>query len=179
MGRVRSLVRWVVIGRRDGARASLRRATGCLTWLDRPKTSAAAPERSPLEPAAAPERSPEADPKPVPPTWRRLARADELPVGSVTEVAAGDRTLAIANVDGSLYAVDSTCPHAGGPLGEGQLAGHTLTCPWHGRSYDVRTGRSAIGESESVPTYPLSVSGGVVYLLPSAALRETSGASAE
>jgi nitrite reductase (NADH) small subunit len=160
---VRRWVRWAVVGRRDGIRASLRRTVGCFTWLDTPLAA-----RRPAEPASGSplERGDTAAsaPSPVSSSWTRLARVDELPVGRVTEVAAGDRTVALANVDGQLYAVDSTCPHAGGPLGDGQLAGCTLTCPWHGWSYDVRTGRSTVDENVKVATFPVEVVDGVAYL---------------
>jgi Ferredoxin subunits of nitrite reductase and ring-hydroxylating dioxygenases len=37
--------------------------------------------------------------------------------------------VAICNVDGTIYAVDNTCPHAGGPLGEGSLDGELVNAP--------------------------------------------------
>jgi nitrite reductase (NADH) small subunit len=156
---VRRWVRWAVVGRRNGIRASLRRTVGCMTWLDRSPAA-----HRPAEPPAEHTDLLQPAPTPVSSGWTRLARLDELPVGTVTEVAAGDRTVALVNVDGRLYAVDSTCPHAGGPLGDGQLSGCTLTCPWHGWSYDVRTGRSTVDENVKVATFPVEVVDGVAYL---------------
>lgn len=52
------------------------------------------------------------------------------------------RALCIANVDGTICALDGTCPHEDGPLGEGTLEGGRVVCPWHAYSYDVRTGRT-------------------------------------
>ena len=52
--------------------------------------------------------------------------------------------VAIANVDGTLHAIDGLCPHQGGPLGTGALCGTTLTCPWHGWQFDVATGRHRV-----------------------------------
>ena len=40
----------------------------------------------------------------------------------------------------TVYAVDNTCPHAGGPLGEGHLEGPVVECPWHGWQFNVQTG---------------------------------------
>ena len=37
-------------------------------------------------------------------------------------------------------ALDNTCTHRGGPLTEGEISGHEVTCPWHGARFDVRTG---------------------------------------
>ena len=38
------------------------------------------------------------------------------------------------------FAVDNTCTHRGGPLAEGEVSGHEVTCPYHGATFDVRTG---------------------------------------
>jgi nitrite reductase/ring-hydroxylating ferredoxin subunit len=57
-------------------------------------------------------------------------------------VRAGERWLALANVDGELYALLNECPHLGGPLGKGELEnGAELVCPWHHWRWDVRSGR--------------------------------------
>ncbi|MFN3682179.1 MAG: Rieske (2Fe-2S) protein, partial [Nitrospira sp.] len=48
--------------------------------------------------------------------------------------------VALFNVDGTFYAIDNTCPHAGGPLGEGRLDGTIVECPWHGWKFDVTSG---------------------------------------
>ena len=58
--------------------------------------------------------------------------------GIVAEVTG--QTLAVFNVDGVFHAIDNTCVHRGGPLGEGELKGAIVTCPWHGWQYDVTTG---------------------------------------
>ena len=152
MGRVRSTVRWVLVGRRDGVRARIREQLGLFTWLDRgsppPATAAPAPPA-----AAASDRV-------------RLLSLDELPEGQVVEVVAGDRTLALANAGGTVYAIEGTCAHAGGPLGDGTLEGCSLTCPWHGWSYDLRTGQSSVDPSVHLQTYPVRVADGAVWLEP-------------
>jgi NAD(P)H-dependent nitrite reductase small subunit len=76
--------------------------------------------------------------------WTRLTRADDLPPGTAKEVVAGDRVIALFNVDGTFYALDGVCPHQGGPLGQGLVEGCVVTCPWHGWQFDVRTGQHQI-----------------------------------
>lgn len=51
----------------------------------------------------------------------------------------------VCRLDGVLCAVQAACPHRGAPLAEGTLDGAILTCPWHGASFDVRTGRRVRG----------------------------------
>jgi nitrite reductase/ring-hydroxylating ferredoxin subunit len=76
--------------------------------------------------------------------WIPIAAAGDCPPGTCIERVAGDRIVAVANVDGRLHALDGLCPHQGGPLGRGTLHGTTLTCPWHGWQFDVTTGRHCL-----------------------------------
>jgi nitrite reductase/ring-hydroxylating ferredoxin subunit len=74
-------------------------------------------------------------------------------------VVAGDRELALFNVDGRYYAIDNACVHQGGPLGEGTLDGSIVTCPWHGWRYDVRTGENPLDDRFRVACFPVRVEG--------------------
>lgn|SRR5690348_7261676 len=69
-----------------------------------------------------------------------VATANQIPPGTGRTVEVHGVWIALFNVDGVFYAVDNTCPHAGGPLGEGHLSDAVVECPWHGWSFDVRTG---------------------------------------
>ena len=45
-------------------------------------------------------------------------------------------------IDGVACRFSTICPHQGGPLERAEVdATGTVTCPWHGRRFDVRTGR--------------------------------------
>lgn len=158
MSGYRNTLRWVLIGRRDGLRARLRARLGVLTWLDR------RPEPQEPRPTPAPAPAPAAAAEEPGPGWVRVAHASEVGPGDVLEVLAGDRPVALANVDGKLYAVDGTCPHAGGPLGDGHLEGVVLTCPWHGWSWDVTDGHSLVDETVRVDTIPVKVIDGGVWV---------------
>ncbi|HAM41341.1 MAG TPA: non-heme iron oxygenase ferredoxin subunit [Candidatus Omnitrophica bacterium] len=89
----------------------------------------------------------------------RVAKVSEIPAGTGKVIEAGGRTLAVFNVDGTFYAIDNTCKHRGGPLGEGSLSGTTVTCPWHGWEYDVANGTCAFDPSVSVQAFPITVEG--------------------
>ncbi|HXG12497.1 MAG TPA: non-heme iron oxygenase ferredoxin subunit [Gemmataceae bacterium] len=72
--------------------------------------------------------------------WVRVASVREVAPGTGKVVEAEGQSLALFNVDGTFYALDNTCTHVGGPLGEGALAGEVVACPWHGAEFNVRTG---------------------------------------
>lgn len=70
----------------------------------------------------------------------QVAQTSELSPGSGKAVEADGRSIALFNVEGTFYAIDNTCTHRGGPLGEGELNGEIVTCPWHGANFNVKTG---------------------------------------
>lgn len=93
------------------------------------------------------------------PTQVRVASTADIPPGSSKEVMAGDQVVAVFNLDGKLYAMDGVCPHAGGPLAEGEITGSTVTCPWHGWQFDVTTGKHCVNPRITHRTYPVVVQG--------------------
>ena len=67
----------------------------------------------------------------------------ELPQpGLVREFSVGGRALCVANVDGEICVLDGTCPHEGGPLGEGTLERGRVVCPWHAYAFDLHSGEA-------------------------------------
>jgi nitrite reductase (NADH) small subunit len=97
----------------------------------------------------------------------RVAEVGEVPPDSARVVEVGGHTLALCNVGGAFYAVDNLCPHRGGPLGEGDLDGVVLTCPWHAWQWDVTTGANVNNPVSSVGCFRVSVDGqGIFVELP-------------
>jgi nitrite reductase (NADH) small subunit len=94
----------------------------------------------------------------------RAAKTDELPAGSIREFQVEGKTLAIANVDGKFYAINNTCLHRGGPLGQGELTDKIVTCPWHGWQYDVTTGKLTMNPSAGVECYATEVKGEDIWV---------------
>lgn len=74
------------------------------------------------------------------PNTNKLAKTSDLKPGTGKVVEVAGRSIALFNVGGTFYALDNTCTHRGGPLGEGTLDGDTVTCPWHGAQFDVKNG---------------------------------------
>ena len=147
MGILSDVLHVLLRGRENGIRAGLRR------WLRGARTRGSASRAGP----------PEEPPRPVaPPGFQVVARAAEVPPGTIAEVIVDGRPVALCNVGGSFHAVSAICPHAGGPLADGTLEGATLTCPLHGWSYDVRDGKCFVDEATKLPTREVSVVGDAV-----------------
>lgn len=106
--------------------------------------------------------------------------ADEVELGDLSGLAdgalraftdVGEYGIVVCRVGGQLYAVDDNCSHAETPLSEGRLRGHSLICPLHGASFDVRDGSHsgppawegiachAIRESDGVTVVTVRASG--------------------
>ena len=65
--------------------------------------------------------------------------------------------------EGRIHAIAATCPHAGGPLEEGEVSGKTVTCPWHGSSFDLDTGAVINGPAVyDVPCFETRVQNGQI-----------------
>ena len=94
----------------------------------------------------------------------KVAEVGDLPVGQGRVIEAEGRTLALFNVDGSFYAIDNTCPHRGGPLGEGDVEGRIVICPWHAWRWDVTTGANANNPAVRIRCYPVAVEDGAVFV---------------
>src|SRR5262252_9082242 len=94
----------------------------------------------------------------------RAARVSEIPVGAIKEVQVGGKPVALANVAGTFYAIDNTCLHRGGPLGQGELEGAVVTCPWHGWQFNVTTGKAVMNPNAGVTCRRTEVQGDDVYV---------------
>lgn len=89
----------------------------------------------------------------------KAAKSVEVRPGEARTVECAGRSIALCNVEGRFHALDNTCLHRGGPLGEGFLDGTLLTCPWHGWQYDVTTGQVAANPAMKVDVHATRVEG--------------------
>ena len=94
----------------------------------------------------------------------RVASVSDVPPGTAKEVMADDQVVALYNVEGTYYALDGVCPHAGGPLGEGTLRGSVVTCPWHGWQFDVKSGENCLNRKMMHKGFAVKVEGNDVFV---------------
>jgi 3-phenylpropionate/trans-cinnamate dioxygenase ferredoxin subunit len=72
----------------------------------------------------------------------KLAKVADVKPGSGKAVQVNGRAIAVFNIKGEYFAVDDVCSHMGAPLANGFLAGKSITCEWHGASFDLETGEA-------------------------------------
>ena len=89
----------------------------------------------------------------------KVAKLSELPPDSTREVVIGDRTIAVCNSGGTISVLDGTCPHHGGPLGQGNVENGFVICPWHMWEFDCRTGEFDRNPAVKLATYAVEIKG--------------------
>src|SRR5262249_55150383 len=99
------------------------------------------------------------------PQWIEVARTSDIPPGKGKVVRVAGRSLALFHVGGEFCAIDNACPHQGGPLGEGELEGEVVECPWHAWRYNVRTGCPVL--TPNVATFPVRTRGDALEIAAS------------
>jgi nitrite reductase (NADH) small subunit len=88
-------------------------------------------------------------------TAHTVGRVEDVPLGEGRAFVAGDVQVAVFRLrDGSLHATQAACPHAGGPLADGQTDLDVLVCPLHLYTYRWSDGGSSAG-LEAVRIYPV------------------------
>lgn len=84
--------------------------------------------------------------------------------GGLLPVATGAREAVVVRAGtGEVFAVARACPHEGYPLDEGAVVGDTITCPWHGWRFDLRSG-ACLTAGEDTQTFPVSLDGDAVLV---------------
>jgi nitrite reductase/ring-hydroxylating ferredoxin subunit len=81
-------------------------------------------------------------------------------------VRVGKRRIALYRRQGRVFALSNVCRHQGGPIGEGRIVDGCITCPWHGWQYRPEDGASPPPFNEKIPTFPVAVRDGQVYVNP-------------
>lgn len=93
----------------------------------------------------------------------QVVPAEDLMKGERLFLEIDELPIVIFNIGGELYAIADVCSHDDGPVGDGELDGYEITCPRHGASFDVRTGKVlSLPAVVDIPAYPVQVVGGMI-----------------
>jgi nitrite reductase (NADH) small subunit len=95
----------------------------------------------------------------------KIASTSDLPgCNEVKEFFVNGRFLCVANVEGEICAMDNVCPHWGGPLGRGRIKGGKIVCPWHGWTFDPKTGETPRKTNLHVAVHKITIEGEEVFV---------------
>jgi len=101
----------------------------------------------------------------MPGQWVDVGGIEDVPLRGARTVATGHGNIAVFKaVDGTLFALWDRCPHRGGPLSQGIIHGHAVTCPLHNWIISLETGNALGADSGCVRKLPLKVESGRICL---------------
>jgi 3-phenylpropionate/trans-cinnamate dioxygenase ferredoxin subunit len=98
---------------------------------------------------------------------KAAALAELAPEGAVTGIEAAGRRVALARVDGEVYAFADNCTHRDFPLSVGEVDTEacTVTCEWHGAAFDIRTGQPTCPPAiRPIAVFETKVEDGAVWI---------------
>jgi multimeric flavodoxin WrbA/nitrite reductase/ring-hydroxylating ferredoxin subunit len=99
--------------------------------------------------------------------WFNAGPVESFADKPLTEITIGKLRLAVSQVNGVFGAISNVCNHAGGPLGQGRLAGDYVVCPWHNWTFHRLHGRGEPGfEDDAVPSHAVKVENGCLWINP-------------
>ena len=89
----------------------------------------------------------------------------EFPAGSLAQIQIEGSAYALCNdSSGTIRCFDGLCPHAGGPLGEGNLDGDQIICPWHAWAFDCKTGVNDFDSDIQLKSHPVVIQDGSIFV---------------
>ncbi|MGN6376356.1 MAG: nitrite reductase small subunit NirD [Sphingomonas sp.] len=105
--------------------------------------------------------------------WLDIGWLDEIPMrGSRTVPVAGGEEIAVFRTgDNRVFALANRCPHKGGPLSQGIVHGHSVTCPLHNWKIALATGEAQGADKGCTPVIPVKVSAGRVLICRASTLK--------
>lgn len=99
--------------------------------------------------------------------WIDICAVEDVPLlgARVVRRGPGVADVAVFRVaDGGLYALEDRCPHRGGPLSQGIVAGGRVTCPLHGWTIELASGEAVAPDRGVTKRYAVRVAAGRVLL---------------
>ena len=97
------------------------------------------------------------------PTWTRVGRVEDIPLLEGRSTSIDGRRIAVFRLLDGLAAIDAHCPHATGPLADGIVADACVTCPLHGRRFDLISG-DALNGPEAVAVHEVRETDGELWV---------------
>ena len=102
----------------------------------------------------------------LPNDWTLVCQLDDIPVLGARRVARpkGMEVALFRSEDGQVFALLDRCPHKGGPLSQGIVAGHGVACPMHNWTISLDSGEARAPDHGCAPRFAVKLEGGEVFL---------------
>lgn len=99
--------------------------------------------------------------------YLKALEANDIKPGVKIKIVLENKEILLANLEGTFYAVDNTCPHMGGSLSDGKLEGSNIICPRHGSVFDLKSGQVVkngkilfiTAKVHNIKSYPVKLDG--------------------
>lgn len=109
-------------------------------------------------------------------TWIDIGALADIPAQGARVVKTAAGCVAVfRTADNQVFAIDDRCPHKGGPLSEGIVHGHFVTCPLHAWVFNLETGGTQGTDEGALKTYAARIDAGRVLLDASHLLQRAAG----
>lgn len=96
----------------------------------------------------------------------RACSLEEVPVGKCKAVDLQGVKIVLVNTPTGVYALEDSCSHLGAPLSQGFPTKDSITCEWHGASFDLKTGEALNAPAkEPVAVYEVRINGADIEVL--------------
>lgn len=97
--------------------------------------------------------------------WIDVTSADDVPEDDVIGIDIAGKSIALYQVEGTIYATDNICSHGNARLCDGFLEGHEIECPLHQGKFDIRNGKAMCAPlTDDVRSYPVKIDGSRVFV---------------
>ena len=97
--------------------------------------------------------------------WKKLCTLADIPrLGSRVVKSANGDIAVFRTADDEVFALRDKCPHKGGPLSQGIVAGKVVTCPMHSWKIQFENGEAVAPDKGCAKPYPAKIEGGLVWI---------------
>ncbi len=97
--------------------------------------------------------------------WIDVAGKDDVTKDDVVGIDINEKSIALYQVEGEIYATDNICTHGNARLCDGFLEGHEIECPLHQGKFDIRNGKAMCAPlTEDIRIYPVKIENGRVLV---------------
>jgi nitrite reductase (NADH) small subunit len=96
--------------------------------------------------------------------WVKVCAAEDIPPFEGRRTKIEGFYVGVFHTEEGFYAIGDICPHLGGPLSDGILAGTEVSCPLHNRRVALKSGEVVNDDLSCVPAFPVEVRNGTIYV---------------